>query len=97
MGGCRYFVDHASTIEHLGVFIVTTLGSLVHRAYLDRRRTGITITSKGVETWQMYHRALLNYRQKVFSGRFAKGQSASSCSFSFLNSSARDAGVTQDI
>lgn len=62
-GTLRYFVDHETTVDGLGKFNLTTLGSLIHRGWVQRKDSRIVITDKGVEAWQMYHRSGPVYRE----------------------------------
>lgn len=63
-GTLKYFLDHDHELEHLGVFNLTTLGSLIKRGWLQKKGDRIVRTSKGVEAWQMYHQASAVYRER---------------------------------
>lgn len=63
-GTLKYFLDHEHDIEHVGVFNLTTLSSLVQRGWVQRKGKSLIVTSEGIEAWQLYHRASPVYRER---------------------------------
>lgn len=61
-GTLRFLVHHQVEVEHLMVYNLTTLGSLIERGYVQRSGNYVTVTKAGEEAYMSYHRAGPNYR-----------------------------------
>ena len=62
-GTLRYLIHHDVEIAHLGIYNLTTLGSLIVHGWVERRGNLIGATQAGEEAYAAYHRASPNYRQ----------------------------------
>lgn len=62
-GTLKYFLDHDHDLEHLGVFNLTTLGSLIHRGWVQKKGDRMVASNKGIEAWKLYHDASPVYRE----------------------------------
>lgn len=59
----RYFIHNDVQVDHLGIYNLSTLGSLVQRGWLERNGNLIRCTERGHEAYRAYHSGGPNYRQ----------------------------------
>jgi len=63
-GTLKYLIAHEITVEHLGIYNLTTLGSLIQRGWVERQGSKIAVTKDGQEAYDSYSRGGPNYRLK---------------------------------
>lgn len=63
-GTLKFLLAHEVNVEHLRVYNLTTLGSLIQRGYIQRQGTRISVTESGTQAYQLYHTAGPNYRKR---------------------------------
>jgi hypothetical protein len=63
-GTLRFIATHDVNTQHIRLFNMITLGSLLHRGWVERKLGLIVLTRAGQEVFTEYLRATANYRKQ---------------------------------
>ena len=64
-GTLRYINSHIVTPDHVGLFNLTTLGSLIVHGWVVRKGNYLSLSAAGSEALDEYSKATANYRKRA--------------------------------
>lgn len=62
-GTLKFIREHDVHTEHVKLYHMGTIGSLLKRGYIARNGTRVILTDKGEQAFDSYYRAGVNYRK----------------------------------
>ena len=60
----KFIITHDVNTQHIRLFSQISLGSLLARGWVERRLGNIVATQRGIDAYESYNRATVNYRKR---------------------------------